>query len=192
MENGGLGRNWHRSAGYWPFTFGRGNWWGCLARTILHPMMTTHAMMIYMASYRLLVFKSLVGAVLSNGKCVFFDLTLKIRKLEQSAHAIETAVQRQPGTNTVAVTDSIKELLPSFRTKLPGSMKLEILYDRSESIRESMEDVNFTLYLSIALVVMVIFIFLRNVSATLIPALALPVSIIATFAVMHVLRLQPG
>jgi len=100
---------------------------------------------------------------------------------------IVMAVQRQPGTNTVAVTDSIKELLPSFRSKLPGSMKLEILYDRSESIRESMEDVNFTLYLSIALVIMVIFIFLRNVSATLIPALALPVSIIATFSVMHVL-----
>lgn len=100
---------------------------------------------------------------------------------------IVMAVQRQPGTNTVKVADAVKELVPVFRKQMPGAMTLDILYDRSESIRESIEDVNFTLYLSMALVVLVIFVFLRNVSATVIPALALPISIIATFAVMHLL-----
>lgn len=100
---------------------------------------------------------------------------------------IVMAVQRQPGTNTVKVAEAVKELVPVFRKQMPGAMTLDILYDRSESIRESIEDVNFTLYLSMALVVLVIFVFLRNVSATVIPALALPISIIATFAVMHLL-----
>jgi HAE1 family hydrophobic/amphiphilic exporter-1 len=100
------------------------------------------------------------------------------------ARSITLMVQRQPGTNTVEVVDSIKQLLPSFREQMPPSVKLDILYDRSESIRESVNDVKFTLMLTIALVVMVIFLFLRNVSATLIPALALPLSVVGTFAAM--------
>ncbi len=104
---------------------------------------------------------------------------------EKSSRAITLAVQRQPGTNTVEVVESIKQLLPYFRAQMPESINLDILYDRSETIRDSIEDVKFTLYLSIALVVLVIFLFLRNVSATIIPSLALPMSIIGTFAVMQ-------
>lgn len=100
---------------------------------------------------------------------------------------IVLAIQRQPGANTVEVIDSIRELLPTFKAQLPGGIKLDILYDRSLTIRESLHDVEFTLVLSIALVVMVIFIFLRNVRATLIPSAAIPLSIIGTFGVIYLL-----
>jgi HAE1 family hydrophobic/amphiphilic exporter-1 len=103
------------------------------------------------------------------------------------SRSITLAVQRQPGTNTVDVVDSIKKLLPSFSSYLPPSVKLDILIDRSESIRESVDDVKFTLLLTVVLVVLVIFLFLRNFSATLIPSLALPLSIIGTFAAMSLL-----
>jgi hydrophobic/amphiphilic exporter-1 (mainly G- bacteria), HAE1 family len=97
------------------------------------------------------------------------------------------AIRRQPGTNTVEVVDNIKKLLPTFRSQIPASVRMDILYDRSQTIRESIQDVKFTLYLTVALVVMVIFLFLRNLSATVIPSLALPVSIIGTFALMYLL-----
>jgi HAE1 family hydrophobic/amphiphilic exporter-1 len=105
----------------------------------------------------------------------------------RSARSIVLAIQRQPGTNTIAVTDGIKELLPSFKAELPPSVNMEILYDRSDTIRESYHDVVFTMILTLGLVVMVIFLFLRSVSATVIPSLALPFSIIGTFAVMYLL-----
>jgi HAE1 family hydrophobic/amphiphilic exporter-1 len=95
------------------------------------------------------------------------------------------AVQKQPGTNAVEVSDRVRALLPDFRTELPPSVQLQIHRDRAESIRASVDDVKFTLMLTLALVVMVIFLFLRNLSATLIPSLALPLSIVGTFAVMH-------
>jgi len=98
--------------------------------------------------------------------------------------AIVLAVQRQPGTNTVAVVDSILELLPAFREQIPASLNLDVLFDRSIMIRESVHEVKFTLLLSLALVVLVIFLFLRNVRATLIPSLALPLSVIGSFAAM--------
>ncbi len=101
-----------------------------------------------------------------------------------SSRAIVLAVQRQPGTNTIEVVDGIKELLPVFRAQMPASVDLNILYDRTTSIRESVADVKFTLVLTICLVVMVIFLFLRNASATIIPSLALPFSLIGTFAAM--------
>jgi HAE1 family hydrophobic/amphiphilic exporter-1 len=101
--------------------------------------------------------------------------------------AIILAIQRQPGTNTVKVADAIKALLPAFREQLPAAVSLLILYDRSASIRDSVRDVEFTLLLTLALVVMVIFLFLRNVSATVIPSLTLPMSIVGTFAVMFAL-----
>jgi hydrophobic/amphiphilic exporter-1 (mainly G- bacteria), HAE1 family len=101
--------------------------------------------------------------------------------------SIILAVQKQPGTNTVQVVDSIKDQLKSFRELLPPSVNLGILIDRSESIRDSVNDVKFTLLLTVALVVLVIFLFLRNVSATIIPSLALPMSIIGTFAAMALL-----
>jgi HAE1 family hydrophobic/amphiphilic exporter-1 len=97
---------------------------------------------------------------------------------------IYLAIQRQPGTNTVEVVDGIKAMLPQLQASLPGSLTLAIRSDRSESIRESVNDVKFTLLLTVFLVVMVIFLFLRNISATIIPSLALPFSIVGTFAVM--------
>jgi HAE1 family hydrophobic/amphiphilic exporter-1 len=100
---------------------------------------------------------------------------------------IALAVQRQPGTNTVAVADAINQLIPTFRRVMPPAVRLDMVYDRSDSIRESVRDVKFTLLLTVALVVLVIFLFLRNVSATIIPSLALPLAIIGTFAAMYLL-----
>ena len=99
--------------------------------------------------------------------------------------AIVLAVQRQPGTNTVEVVDSVKKLLPSFSEQMPASVDLNILFDRSQSIRDSISDVKFTLTLTVALVVLVIFLFLRNVWATIIPSLAVPMSLFGTFALMY-------
>ncbi len=111
----------------------------------------------------------------------------KVANWFNTTRAEVLAIRRQPGTNTVEVVDNIKKLLPSFRSQIPASVHMDILYDRSKTIRDSIEDVKFTLYLTVALVVMVIFLFLRNLSATVIPSLALPVSIIGTFAVMYLL-----
>ncbi len=97
------------------------------------------------------------------------------------------AIQRQPGTNTVEIVDAIKTLLPSFRAVMPPSVRIDTLYDRSVSIRSSVDDVKFTLFLALILVILVIFLFLRNLSATAIPSMALPMSIIGTFAVMYLL-----
>src|SRR6266849_6898464 len=102
--------------------------------------------------------------------------------------SVTMAVQRQPGTNTVAVVDAIKALFPQFRQQLPASVSLDVLNDRSVTIRSSVNDVQFALLLAMALVVMVIFLFLRNVRATVIPTLALPTSIVGTFAVMYLLH----
>ncbi|MDR3362806.1 MAG: efflux RND transporter permease subunit [Desulfovibrio sp.] len=102
------------------------------------------------------------------------------------APGITLAIDRQPGTNTVQVVNAIRELLPVLKRQLPPSVTTEIFFDRSESIRESVSDVKFTLILTVFLVVMVIFLFLRNMPATIIPSLALPMSVISTFAVMAV------
>jgi hydrophobic/amphiphilic exporter-1 (mainly G- bacteria), HAE1 family len=101
--------------------------------------------------------------------------------------AIVLAILRQPGTNTVEVVDSIKKVLPQLEQQIPAAIQVSTLYDRSVSIRSSVNDVKFTLMLTICLVVMVIFVFLRNLSATIIPSLALPMSIIGTFSVMYLL-----
>ena len=100
---------------------------------------------------------------------------------------IYLAVQRQPGTNTVEVVDAIREQLAELQRQLPASVTLAIRSDRAQSIRESVEDVRFTLMLTVFLVILVIFLFLRNLSATIIPSLALPFSIVGTFAVMWAL-----
>ena len=97
------------------------------------------------------------------------------------------AIQRQPGTNTVEVVDNIKKLLPRFQSEIPPAVHLAVAFDASQSIRGSIHDVEFTLVLTICLVIMVIFLFLRNVSATLIPGAAVPLSIVGTFAVMYLL-----
>jgi HAE1 family hydrophobic/amphiphilic exporter-1 len=101
--------------------------------------------------------------------------------------AVVVAVFRQPDANTVAVVDEVRARLPQFRAQLPGSMDISVLNDRSVSIRDAVADVQKTLMEAIFLVVMVIFLFLRNVRATLIPSLALPLSIVATFAAMWLL-----
>jgi HAE1 family hydrophobic/amphiphilic exporter-1 len=101
--------------------------------------------------------------------------------------AVVLAVQRQPGANVVEVVDAVKAILPDLRKNIPPSVDLEIMFDRTLAIRASVWDVQFTLLLTVALVVMVIFLFLRNLSATIIPSLALPMSIIGTFAVMYLL-----
>jgi HAE1 family hydrophobic/amphiphilic exporter-1 len=111
--------------------------------------------------------------------------TDKVASWFNDDRAVVLAVQRQPGTNTVDVVDAVRKLLPVFRQQLPASVGLDVVYDRSVAIRESVRDVQFTLVLTIALVVMVIFLFLRNISATIIPSLAVPLSIVGTFAVMY-------
>src|SRR5207253_5659813 len=101
--------------------------------------------------------------------------------------AIILSIQRQPGTNTVQVAEAVKKLLPVFRGELPPSVKMSVFYDRSQTIKESFDDVKFTMMLTLGLVIMVIFLFLRNFSATIIPSLALPFSVVGTFAVMYLL-----
>ena len=101
------------------------------------------------------------------------------------SRAIVLAVQRQPDANTVEVVDRVRAMLPSFEDQLPPSATISTLNDRSQSIRAAVDDVQFTLGLIIALVIMVIFIFLRRVSATIIPSLAVPISIIATLGAMY-------
>src|SRR6202035_1958688 len=101
--------------------------------------------------------------------------------------SITLQVFRQPGTNTVQIVDRINALLPQLRSQLPPAVNLDVFYDRSQTIRESVNDVKFTLLLAMGLVVLVIFLFLRNISATIIPSLALPLSIIGTFAAMSLL-----
>lgn len=101
--------------------------------------------------------------------------------------AIVLSIQPQPDANTVEIVDAVKQMLPDLRNQIPKSMELGIFYDRSKSIRASVEDVKFTLLLSIALVILVIFLFLRDIAATLIPSVALPIAIMGTFAIMYLL-----
>ena len=101
--------------------------------------------------------------------------------------AVIVNIQRQPGANIIAVVDRVKNLLPQLRASLPSSVELQVLTDRTNTIRASVSDVQFELMLTVALVVMVIFLFLRTVSATVIPSIAVPLSIVGTFAVMYLL-----
>jgi len=104
------------------------------------------------------------------------------------ARSIVLAIQRQPGTNTVDVANRVKAALGKLSTEIPPSVRVSTLYDRSATIQASVQDVTFTLELTLVLVVLVIFLFLRNISATVIPSLALPMSIIGTFSVMYLLH----
>src|SRR5438045_1272148 len=140
-------------------------------------------------------YRSLIVAYRNGAPVALRDLGNVVDSVENNRLAtryngqqvVTLTIQRQPGPNTVAVVDAIRNLLPSFRQQLPASIKLDVLYDRSESIRESVNDVQFSLLLAIGLVVLVIFLFLRNVRATFIPTLALPTSIVFTFAIMYLL-----
>src|SRR6187551_2937949 len=102
--------------------------------------------------------------------------------------SVVLAIQRQPDANTVAVVDSVKERIPAYRSQIPAAINMQVLMDRSISVRESVYDVQETLLIAIGLVILVIFLFLRSVSATIIPALAVPISLIATCAVMYALN----
>ena len=140
-------------------------------------------------------YRSLIVAYRNNSPIQLQDIGKVIDSVENNriaswvndTRSITLSVQRQPGTNTVEVAESIKKLLPTFREQIPAAVNLNLLYDRSESIRDSVNDVKFTLLLTICLVVLVIFLFLRNLSATVIPSLAVPMSLVATFAVMYML-----
>ena len=101
---------------------------------------------------------------------------------------INLSVMRQPGSNTIEVTDNIKKLLPFFQAHMPPAVHLAISGDRSKNIREAFHDIQFTMVATLALVIMVIFLFLRNFSATMIPAMALPFSVVGTFSVMYLLN----
>ena len=101
--------------------------------------------------------------------------------------AVIVNIQRQPGANIISVVDSIYRLLPQLKASLPQSIDVQVLTDRTTTIRASVRDVQFELMLTVALVVMVIFLFLRSVSATVIPSVAVPLSLIGTFGVMYLL-----
>jgi hydrophobic/amphiphilic exporter-1 (mainly G- bacteria), HAE1 family len=109
----------------------------------------------------------------------------KIAAWYNGTRGIMLAVQRQPGTNTIEIVDAVKKILPSFEEQLPPSITLNVFYDRSVPIRAAVRDVQESLLLALVLVVLVIFVFLRSVSATIIPSLALPMSIVGTFAFMY-------
>jgi hydrophobe/amphiphile efflux-1 (HAE1) family protein len=111
----------------------------------------------------------------------------KIASWYNGRRGVILSVLRQPDANTVDVVDSVKALIPVFRAQVPPSVNIDVMNDRSISIRNAVDDVQFTLLITVGLVILVIFLFLRNVTATIIPALALPVSIIGTFAGMYVL-----
>ncbi len=112
----------------------------------------------------------------------------KIASWFGDTRGIVLSVQKQPGMNTVAVVDAVRQLIPTFQAQIPPSVKLEVLSDKSLTIRKSVHEVEFTLVLAIALVVLVIFLFLRNIRATIIPSLAMPLSVIGTFIVMYLLH----
>ena len=109
----------------------------------------------------------------------------KVASWFNNERAVVLAIQRQPDANTVAVVDAVRERLPAFRAQVPAAIEMQFLLDRSLSIRDSVAEVQFHLSISVALVVLVIFLFLRKASATIIPSLAVPVSLIGTFAAMY-------
>ncbi|MHB8839180.1 MAG: efflux RND transporter permease subunit, partial [Gemmatimonadaceae bacterium] len=122
------------------------------------------------------------------GRVVDGVQNLRLAGWFKDTRAISLSVQKQPGTNTVEVADAVKAILPTLRAQLPAAVEFEIFVDRSASIRESVHDVKITLGLTIFLVVFVIFLFLRNTSATMIPSVAVPMALVGTFAVMWALN----
>jgi len=139
-------------------------------------------------SYRPIIVAYRKGApVRLTDVATVFDGTENVKQAAWAGKnpAVILNIQRQPGANIIAVVDRVKNLLPQLQAALPASVKLDILTDRTTTIRASVEDVQFTLMLTIGLVVLVIFLFLRSVRATVIPALAVPLSIVGTFGVMY-------
>ena len=153
--------------------------------------LSTNDQLLTAASYRSLILKTgTAGGVVRLSDVA--TVTDGAENERQAAWVDETPavivnIQRQPGANIIAVVDGVKELLPRLKSSLPGGVDLRVLTDRTVTIRASVEDVEFELCLTVVLVVLVIFAFLRNVPATVIPAVAVPLSLIGTFAVMYLL-----
>jgi HAE1 family hydrophobic/amphiphilic exporter-1 len=142
------------------------------------------------AAYRPLIvaYKNGVPVHLNEVATVLDDVEdNKVASWYDGSRGIILAIQKQPGTNTVEVANGVRQLLPALQRALPPSITMRIAYDSSKEIEQSINDVKFTLMLTVCLVVMVIFLFLRNISATLIPGAAVPLSIIGTFAAMYLL-----
>lgn len=157
-----------------------------------HKAFTVHAngQMMSAAPYRQLIVAYRNGAPVRLDEIGHVYDSIQDTKLANWINAVPgviLAIQKQPGTNTIEIDNAIKKLLPGFEAIMPPSMILTIEHDRSISINQSVNDVKFTLLLAIFLVILVIFLFLRNAWATIIPSLALPMSIIGTFAVMYLL-----
>jgi HAE1 family hydrophobic/amphiphilic exporter-1 len=142
------------------------------------------------AAYRPLIvaYKNGVPVHLDEVATVLDDVeNNKVASWYDGSRGIILAIQKQPGTNTVEVANGVRQLLPALQRALPPSITLRVAYDSSKEIEQSINDVKFTLMLTVCLVVMVIFLFLRNISATLIPGAAVPLSIVGTFAAMYLL-----
>ncbi len=162
----------------------------------------THRNMTLQANGELKVaeqYKNIVVAVRNNRPIRLSEVASVIDSVENDqsgawfftpttkAQSIFLAIEKQPGMNTIEVADAVKNLLPKLAEGLPASIQLNLLRDGSIAIKDSVEDIQFTLLLTLALVVLVIFLFIRNISATVIPSLSLPMSVIGTFAVMYML-----
>ena len=162
----------------------------------------THRNMTLQANGELKVaeqYKNIVVAVRNNRPIRLSEVASVIDSVENDqsgawfftpttkAQSIFLAIEKQPGMNTIEVADAVKNLLPKLAEGLPASIQLNLLRDGSIAIKDSVEDIQFTLLLTLALVVLVIFLFIRNISATIIPSLSLPMSVIGTFAVMYML-----
>ncbi|MFN6474924.1 efflux RND transporter permease subunit [Nostoc sp. DedQUE07] len=166
---------------------------GSLSNTYKSYTIQANGQLTDAASYRQLIVTYKNGAPVrlqDLGEVIDSEQNVKVSNLYSdrkvtNRHSVVLAVQPQPGANTVKIVDAIQELLPTLREQVPKSIEMGIMYDRSQTIRASVNDVKFTLVLSVCLVVLVIFLFLRDLTATLIPSLALPVAIIGTFAVMY-------
>ena len=161
---------------------------GIIAGLRQNTTITATAAMTKAAEYRdvVVAYRNGVPVKLSEiGNVVDLVENDLIASLFNNERAIVLAIQRQPDANTVAVVDAVRARLPSYRAQVPAAVKMEVLNDRSISIRDSVHDVEITLMIAIALVVMVIFLFLRSAAATAIPALAVPISLIATCGAMY-------
>jgi len=140
-------------------------------------------------------YKNVIVAYRGNGPVRLKDVATVVDSAENVRQAawmnltpaVIVNIQRQPGANIISVVDRIKKLMPRLQSSLPSSVKVQILTDRTQTIRASVDDVQFELLLTIALVVMVIFLFLRNLPATVIPSVAVPLSLVGTFGVMYLL-----
>ncbi|MEH2182602.1 efflux RND transporter permease subunit [Nostoc sp.] len=166
---------------------------GSLSNTYKSYTLQANGQLTDAASYRQLIVTYKNGASVrlqDLGQVIDSEQNVKVSNLYSdqkvtNRHSVVLAVQPQPGANTVNIVDAIQKLLPTLREQVPKSIEMGIMYDRSQTIRASVNDVKFTLVLSVCLVVLVIFLFLRDITATLIPSLALPIAIIGTFAVMY-------